>query len=184
MSPEHLEFAKELDRSSGIAPLPPDWCYYPAVESMKSDDVVAVEFWPGFSRDLTSWKLWINGSGLLSTVVSVRDSYTQGPARYEFGQVRIGPREARRVIELAERVGFGEFAERYDCDMTDMPLRRLAVRLAGGLKYAEFYGNYPRGFWPLWRRIHRYAPRVNRYIAWWARGFWGRLFDWGRCQHA
>jgi hypothetical protein len=178
MDPGQLEFAKDLDRSSGIDPLPPDWYYFPVVEIMTAGDVIGVESWPGFSDDLTSWKLWVSEGGVLSVVASVCKPYEGIDGRYEFRQARIGHREARRLVQFAERLGFADFAERYDCDITDLPLERVAVRLGGRLKCVECYGRHPPGLWVLWRRVHRYAPLVSRYLPWWARGWRGRLFGW------
>jgi hypothetical protein len=180
MDPEHLEFVKELDRSSGIDPLPPDWYYFPVAEIMMAGDVVGVESWPGFTDDLTSWKLWVSGSGVLSVIVSVCRPYEGIDRRHQFRQTRIGRREARRLVELAERIGFAGFAERYECDITDLPLERVAVRLGGRLKCVECYGEHPPGFWGFWHRVHRYAPLVNQYLPWWERGWRGRLLDWWR----
>jgi hypothetical protein len=180
-----LEFAKELDRSDGIDPLPPDWYYFPVCEIMTPGDVLGVESWPGFADDLTSWKLWVSAAGVLSVLADVCRPFEGIERRYEFAQARIGRRETRRLLSLAEQIGFGGFAQRYECHITDLPLERVAVRLGGQLKCVECYGEHPPGFWMLWRRVHRYAPLVSRYLPWWARGWRGRLLGWWgeRAEH-
>jgi hypothetical protein len=175
VDPSHLEPAKELDRDAGIDPLPPDWYYFPVVEIMGPDDVVGVEKWPGFSRDLTSWKLWVSASGWVSVLAAVCRPYEGIDHHYQLAQSRIGRREAGRLVRLAERIGLAGFAERYECYDTDLPLERVAVRLGGKLRVVECYGQHPPGFWALWRRVHRHAPLVGRYSPW-----WGKLFDRGR----
>jgi hypothetical protein len=180
MSPEQLEFAKELDRASGVNPLPPDWYYFPVAEIMGPEDVLGVESWPGFADDLTSWKLWVSAAGWVSVIADVCKPYEGIDRHYRFARSWVGPREARRLVRLAERIGFAGLAESYDCAINDLPLERMAVRLRGQLRCVECYGNHPPGFLALWRRAHRHAPLVNRYLPWWARGWWGRLLDWGR----
>jgi hypothetical protein len=147
---------------------------------MTPDDVVGVESWPGFSYDLTSWKLWISSAGTLSVIANICRPFEGVERGRQLRQVRIGRREAGRLVRQAERIGFAGFAGRYEVAITDLAEQRVSVRIGGRLHLVECYGEHPPGFWALWRRIHRHAPLVGRYSPWWARGWWGRLLDWGR----
>ena len=174
---ELLEFLKELDRNDSIDPLPPDRYYFPIEESLAKDEVVSTESFPGFARDLTSWILWLSESGRLSVIVNICKPFEQIDKHYRFEEVCVGRREVHRVLKLANRIGFGDFPDKFECNIEDMPYQRVVVRLCGRLKRVHFCGNHPPGFWEFWRRIHRYAPVVNRYLPWWARGWRGGLFD-------
>ena len=180
MGDDHLRFLKELDRNDGIDPLPPDWYYLPVEEHMGSEDVIGAQAWPGFTPDLTRWKLWVSDSGWLSVLVTHCRPYEKVLQKYELARHRIGTAEVRRLQHFADSIGFPHLAPTYDLDITDGSTETIVVRRESQLKRVMCSGNEPTGFRAFWRRIHRHAPVVGRYMPWWARGWCGRLFDSGR----
>ncbi len=162
---------------AGIDPLPPDWSYLPVAQIMSPTDLFGAEFRPGFHPDNSRWKLWVGSDGLLSQVVRISKPFEGVEPYYAHHHRRIGIREARSVVRLAERVGFAKFQDKYESGITDLPTMRIALRLTDKLKVVETDWATD-GFEEIWRRIHRYAPVSNGLTPWWSCGRIASLVEW------
>jgi hypothetical protein len=120
----------------------------------------------------------VSEAGVLPVIVWVGKPYEGIDHHYEFLQARVGRGEARRLVQVAERLGFAGLSARYESGITDASSERVAGRPGGQLRCIECHGSHPPGFWTFWRRVHRYAPLVSGYLPWWARGRCGRLAGW------
>jgi hypothetical protein len=176
MDAERPNVAEGSDRGPEIGPDLLALYRCSVAEIMAADDVVGADYLHAGRSPGLSWKLWIGSAGTLSVIV--QDCTPAGPVGYRLLRRDIGRDEVPRVVRQAERVGFDGFDGRYQTPI-DLGTCRVCVRLSGRLKCVESYPRNPPGLWPLWRRIHRHAPRVNRNLPWWARGWRGRLFDRG-----
>ena len=138
---------------------------------MTNSDVLAARFEPGFSKDLTYWRVFIGSNRWLRQEVAVWDyggPYHKELLRYS---ARLSRAEMLRLWEIIERIGFQDFKQNYTHEtmvVTDCPTYWIDVRFGNRAKEVEAYDlhrlaeyeNNPAmvSFLELWDAIHQHTP--------------------------
>ncbi len=134
-------------------------------------DVIAAEFMPGFTSDLTYWRVFIGCNRWLRQEVGVWDPgglFDRELLRYE---ARLSRAEMAELWGIIDRIGFRDFNRRYSPEsicVTDCPNHWIIVRFDKQIKEVEAYDLFRLtefeknqamiGFRELWEAIHRRTP--------------------------
>ena len=129
--------------------------------------VIGATFAPGFTEDLSSWRLVIDDEGNLfqDIKVSTHENQWQGEQRQEY--FFIGQDKVIQLLLTAEEVGFMSYKDSYDISVTDQALHVLSIRFgecektvtAYGAAWLAYEGDADmKGFLELWKAVHQYAP--------------------------
>lgn len=135
--------------------------------------VIGAVYGPGFSEDLSSWRLVIDDEGNLFQEIDVWQWTTESVHIQEHRRehVVIGPDAVLQLLLEAQRLEFTSYDDSYDPSITDQPDRIISVRFGEIDKTVHAYaafglaaeGNRDMiGFLELWEAIHRYAPFPGR----------------------
>lgn len=139
---------------------------------MSADDVIAAgQILPGFSDDLSTWRIVINRDGRLRQQIDLATS--ENNYREESAQktALIAPEDVQAILAVANEIGFHNFNEYYEHEfdsVTDLQTCSITIRFGDEVKTVEAYGpdDIAReennqdmvGFMRLWELIHRHAP--------------------------
>lgn len=130
--------------------------------------VIGATFRPGFSGDLSSWRLVIDDEGNLFQDTMVWQSMFE-ERRQE--HIHIGTDAVLELLLEAERFGFRSCKEFLRATMEDQSSRSLTIRFGEMDATVEVYGADLLAhegnlktirFLSLWTMIHRYAPFPRR----------------------
>lgn len=130
--------------------------------------IIEAAFSPGFSEDLSNWRLQIDAEGNLLQRIAVWQ-YIRGAIVQEKRREQrlIGRDGALRLLLMAEEIGFYGFQDSYEPSVTDLPTYRLrfcdgksdkAVRAYGAGWLAREGNPDMRRFVELWQAVHEHAP--------------------------
>lgn len=153
---------------------------------MKDGDVISAWFVPGFSVDLTNWRVFIDRNCRLRQEVVItifKDPDKNEVLRYA---ARLSRKETAQLWSIIERIGFHEFERKYTHEkfiVTDCESYWIKVRFGDRTKEVEVYDPYRLanfeknqaaiGFLELWDAIHQYTPHgkvpveAGRPKPWW-----------------
>lgn len=136
--------------------------------SLTNPVIVAELLVPGFTYDLSTWKLSVNAEGMAVqevVVANVKNMFRGEPRTFT---ARVPKAEVATLLAVAKEGGFDRFAARYDADdVLDLPTTALSFELNGELKRVEVYGaswlayegsDEMKVFHDLWQRIERHLP--------------------------
>ena len=154
MNPEWLQRTKQRAKEwRAWARVAPDIC-------------VAAFFSPGFSEDLSSWKLTLSSSGILIQDIKIsRAGNWQGEQRRE--ERNVGAEFVAQVLKRADELDFWNLKVESNSSITDTPSLRLAIRhgeksrvyAPESVGFHAYEGNESaRRFIELWDLIHSHAP--------------------------
>lgn len=136
-------------------------------KNLPANGVILAEFRPGFSWDLTTWRIIIDREGRLFQEV---EQFIPGITdELGFHKVEIGVDAVLDLLIKADEIGFAAFQQSYSSGLhlSDMPAYRLVVHIAEEPKevwaeapeYQASLGNRDvQGFMELWHAVHSYAP--------------------------
>jgi hypothetical protein len=137
---------------------------------MTDSDVIAARYQPGFSRDLTSWRVFIGRNRWLRQEVPVYNDDSKYHKQLLRFWARLSRQDMASVSGIVERIGFEEFDRSYTHQtmcVTDCPSYWITVRFGSRTKEVEAYDLYRLaefekqpamvGFLELWNAITRYA---------------------------
>jgi hypothetical protein len=131
--------------------------------------VIGAWYRPGFSHDLSGWRLVVDDEGNLFQDVNVLQWSPERGRVQERRQehVEIGPDAVPQLLIEAQEMGFSSYESSYDLHVTDQESYILSIRFGEIDKTVEAYGaqwlaregNQDMiGFLKLWRSLHRHAP--------------------------
>jgi hypothetical protein len=143
--------------------------FFGASKLMLPGAVIGATFHPGFSEDLSHWRLAIDEDGNLFQDIKVwrwtKESGIIQEERQE--QVQIGVEVVLELLLKAEQLGFHSYQHSYNSNVDDLPSYLISVRFgdadttvnAHGAGWLVREGNVDmKGFAELWNQIHQYAP--------------------------
>ncbi len=135
--------------------------------------VIGATFHPGFSEDLSSWRLVIDEDGNLFQDTKVwqwtKESGITQKELHE--QVQIDIAVVLELLLKAEQIGFHSFQKSYNATVDDMHSYLISIRFgeadttvnANGVGWLVREGNMDmKGFAELWKEIHKHAPFPKR----------------------
>ncbi len=148
---------------------------YGRLTGLPEGAVIGAGYAPGFAPDLTSWRLFVSGSGHVRQEVrlSVAENEYRPEERVEEGNV--GPEAAAALVTAAEVAGLREMAGYHESNCTDEELISVAVRGPVGVVAVGAYGPWTlvgggnrdvAALLGLWVAVQRVAPW---HPPWWSR---------------
>lgn len=131
--------------------------------------VIGAEYGPGFSSDLSRWRLAIDDEGNLFQEIAIWQwTAEKGIVReHRREHVEIGQDTVLQLVLKAQEVGFQSYEDSYQRSITDQSTRTISVRFGEIDKTVCAYaadwlvreGNKDMvGFLELWDAIHACAP--------------------------
>jgi hypothetical protein len=138
---------------------------------MTDSDVIAARYQPGFTPDLTYWRVFIGRNRWLRQEVVVYNHTSNFHNQVLRFWVKLSRRDVAELWEIVERIGFRGFDRAYTHQtmcVTDCPTYWITVRFGDRVKEVEAY-DLPRlaefeqqpamvGFAQLWEAITRHTP--------------------------
>lgn len=130
--------------------------FWSSLSEVPPDAVFIATHSPGFSANLSKWRLIIDEGGNLYQNTDVWECRPEGDILEEYReeQAHIGVDEVNRLLRKAEAV-VQQPMTAPDSMMTDAASNSLMVRIDGHLKRGP---PEAEGFFELWREVHQYAP--------------------------
>ncbi|WP_171475803.1 hypothetical protein [Frigoriglobus tundricola] len=133
--------------------------------------IAAAQVMPGFSDDLSRWRITISHDGGLRQEIFLAISSNMYCDELRREAVQLRPADVDEILALADRIGFRGFRDSYSHEtmvVTDLPCWFISVRFGAEVKTVHAYGPYSiareennrdmAGFVELWERIHRHVP--------------------------
>ncbi len=135
--------------------------------------VIGAVYGPGFSYDLSAWRLVIDEEGNLFQEIDVSQWTAENVHIREHRRehVVIGPEAVLQLLLEAQRLEFSSCKDSYDHSITDQESRLISIRFGEIDKTVRMYaagwlamaGNKDIvNLLELWEAIHRYAPFPGR----------------------
>lgn len=142
----------------------------PKLDPLPSEVMIAMEYWPGFSHDYTSWNLTIDRDGTLRQHICIYTPKGKCSYDYQIEHIQIDSEDVIRISKLAADIGFASFRKVIDCITTDVESARISLRLNGEIVThvrdgdGEMSEEQTRQFKLLLQQIRQHAPFPQRYI--------------------
>ncbi len=140
----------------------------PKLDPLPTNILIAAEFYPGWTPDLSSWNLTIDCEGNLHQHIRADTPKAETTWTYQEEHLNIGADEVARLLKMAEEFGFSSFQKVTESITTDVASARLSFRLDGQIithiedgigKMTEENTNR---FYRLWKEVRRHAPFPQR----------------------
>ena len=138
---------------------------------MTGNDVFAARFSPGFSRDLTYWRVFVGRNRWLRQEVVITNLADRDQDEILRYQVHLSRPQMAHLWDVVERIGFRQYERRLthkSMCVTDSATFWITVRFGDRTKEVEAYDlhhlaeieSQPAaiGLMELWNAIHQRAP--------------------------
>jgi hypothetical protein len=140
---------------------------YGLLTDLPAGVIVGAGFAPGFSYDLSSWRVWVDQAGHVRQDIrlSVPENRWRPKELTELSEA--GPEAVAGLQKLADEIGLREMAAQYDSMCTDQELVSVAVRYSDRVCSVAVYGawwladqGHPQsmGVIRFWQAVQRLAP--------------------------
>jgi hypothetical protein len=138
---------------------------------MTDSDLIGARFQPGFTPDLTSWRVFIGRNRRLRQEVTVYNPDSEFHKQVLRFRARLSRQDMAGLRRIVERIGFEGFDRHYKHQtmcITDCPSYWITVRFGVRVKEVEAYDLYRLaefeqqpamiGFLELWEAITHHTP--------------------------